>query len=584
MGWDPKQKRWRAMYKRVPLQIRASKLGGTNYADTVVAANQWLEKEKSKIDQELALENPRPNQIAYIAELQSIQSDIKTLSALVRNPAHSSLIPVLDVLKHKESGIKRVLQQEILPPLDDTLRNPRHISPERLEEEAIQDAKQELRNEVAVLHSHESRMIREIDGKEYIVTKVRLPKVTVNGIVYSEPQERMTDVEELIDKRLTKIVKAKDKALADKKREVGVVGSERELGKLDQMLDEHGVAVPESLLLDYHIDRFLDTQRRRCAERKISAGRLGKINSTIETYRKWSSIVRVDKIGTKDHIDGYYDFLSQRVVAGKIKGKYANNLFADFRMMIDWLFKEEVLKTYPVCLQRKGDDYRFHVVRQKPKGVDLQWVHKILATAEPRMRLCILLTLNCGFGASEIGQLTKEEYDPATGRITHKRCKTQKYANAPTVCYRLWDETKALLDQEIANNKKKYPKAKYLLVNNNGNPLWNEYVGDDGKTHKSDNITCAFKRLVIKLQASDPEFPSIAYYQFRKTSATLIFNEPEYMGLDWLWLGHAPKTTAGQHYTAPTPTILDKCLARLHDIIFDPVSLSEPIDVKTDKV
>jgi len=244
MGWDPKQKRWRAMYKRKPLQIRASKLGGTNYADTVVAANQWLEKEKSKIDQELALENPRPNQIAYIAELQSIQSDIKTLSALVRNPAHSSLIPVLDVLKHKESGIKRVLQQEILPPLDDTLRNPRHISPERLEEEAIQDAKQELRNEVAVLHSHESRMIREIDGKEYIVTKVRLPKVTVNGIVYSEPQERMTDVEELIDKRLTKIVKAKDKALADKKREVGVVGSERELGKLDQMLDEHGVAVP----------------------------------------------------------------------------------------------------------------------------------------------------------------------------------------------------------------------------------------------------------------------------------------------------------------------------------------------------
>jgi len=46
------------------------------------------------------------------------------------------------------------------------------------------------------------------------------------------------------------------------------------------------------------------------------------------------------------------------------------------------------------------------------------------------------------------------------------------------------------------------------------------------------------------------------------------------MGLDWLWLGHAPKTTAGQHYTSPTPTILDKCLARLHDIIFDSFYIS----------
>jgi integrase len=256
------------------------------------------------------------------------------------------------------------------------------------------------------------------------------------------------------------------------------------------------------------------------------------------------------------------------VISGTIKGKYANNLFADFKMLVDWLFTEEVLKVYPVCLQRKGNDYRFPVVRQKPKVVEREWIYKILNAADPRMALCILLTLNCGFGASDIGQLTKEEYDPATGRITHKRCKTQKYANAPTVCYKLWAETKALLDQEIAHNKRKYPKAKWLRVNGNGNPLWSEYVGDDGKTHKSDNITCAFKRLIAKLRKADPDIPSVAYYQFRKTSATLIFNESEFMGLDWLWLGHAPKTTAGQHYTAPTPTILDRCLVCLHDRIF----------------
>jgi integrase len=347
------------------------------------------------------------------------------------------------------------------------------------------------------------------------------------------------------------------------------------------MLDDQGITVTESLHLDYHIDRFIETQRRKCSETKISAGRLAKIISTIETYRKWSSIVRVDKIGTRDHIDAYRTFLSNRVITGEIKGKYANNLFSDFKMLIDWLFNNEVLKTYPVCLQRKSNDYKFPVVRQPPVVIPLKWVQKILNVTESRMKLCILLTLNCGFGASEIGQLTKDEYDPVAGRITHKRCKTQKYANVPTVCYKLWGETKALLDQEIASNRKKYPKTKWLLVNSNGSPLWSEYVGGDGTTHKSDNITSAFKRLIAKLRKSDPEFPKVAYYQFRKTSATLIFNEPEYMGLDWLWLGHAPNTTAGQHYTAPTPTILDKCLVCLHNRIF---SSAAPVEVETVKI
>ena len=40
------------------------------------------------------------------------------------------------------------------------------------------------------------------------------------------------------------------------------------------------------------------------------------------------------------------------------------------------------------------------------------------------------------------------------------------------------------------------------------------------------------------------------------------------MMLDWLWLGHAPKTTAGQHYVAPSNKILDRCIAWLHGQIF----------------
>jgi hypothetical protein len=123
------------------------------------------------------------------------------------------------------------------------------------------------------------------------------------------------------------------------------------------------------------------------------------------------------------------------------------------------------------------------------------------------------------------------------------------------------------LDQEIVN-RKNYPKhsqfEKLLLVNENGMRL----LSDSIDKARSDNITCSFKRLIVKLRKSDPDFPHISYYRFRKTVSTLIFNEPEYMGLAWLWLGHAPNTTAKEHYIAPSETVLDRCIDWLHGEIF----------------
>jgi integrase len=251
-------------------------------------------------------------------------------------------------------------------------------------------------------------------------------------------------------------------------------------------------------------------------------------------------------------------------------------------MLISWLFNEEVLQEYPTCLQRKSNKYSFLVPLQKPKTISLEWVQKLLNDANPRMKLFILLTLNCGFGASEIGQLSAEEYDPKTGRITHKRHKTENYGNVPTVCYKLWHETQALLDTEIANGKKHPKSAQFLLVNKNGEPLWSEYV-TEGKSRRSSNIASAFKRLMKKLREDDPSVPAITYYQFRKTSASLLRNEPKHTSLVGIFLGHSPKSMADRHYNALDDTILDECLAWLHDKYFglaDSTSASEKEDGK----
>jgi integrase len=246
-------------------------------------------------------------------------------------------------------------------------------------------------------------------------------------------------------------------------------------------------------------------------------------------------------------------------------------------MLVFWLVNEEVLKDTPRCLQLKGTKYTFPVVRQKPKTVALDAVHKILNAASPRLKLCILLTLNCGFGASEIGKLRKDEYDSVSGRIHHKRCKTEKSDRVPTVCYKLWDETKELLDQAIADMAK-YPKhsgtADYLLVNSNGMPLWSESI-DKGK---SDNITSAFKRLIIKLRKNDPDFPHITYYEFRRTSSTLVYNEPKYRIYNGLWLGHAPQTVAEQHYSVAAGTRLDACIDWLRSRFFCTVPALDVLD------
>ena len=172
---------------------------------------------------------------------------------------------------------------------------------------------------------------------------------------------------------------------------------------------------------------------------------LAKIVNTIKHYREWvenkTRINSIDKFGTKSHIDDYYGYLANKVIEKKIKPKYANDLFGTFKMMFFWFVDEEILKEkeYSNALQRKGNKYSFKVPFQTAEVIELEWVHRILEAAEPRLRLCILWTLNCGFEASEIGQLTKDRYDATTGRITHKRFKTQRFKKVPTVCYKRHD-------------------------------------------------------------------------------------------------------------------------------------------------
>ena len=574
MNWEAGRSRWRKKYKNIWLQVSAAELGGSTATETRLAANQWLKEKKAEIDKELVLKTPRLNELEYRLGLENIQSDIKALLTAMRvDPDTCSMLaPKVELLKQKETLIKRALQQDVLPPLDDTLRSPLRISPERIEREAVEEVEKQIKD----------RLYGHTRSPFDILLLSSVPLEDTHNVVNTVPKTPSVvssvscgnGVKSIYDKRIQTVAETvsglKDSVVARKKKEAGLIESEYERGVASQIVKEHGANVPETLKLVHHIDQYLEAQKRECVRGNIKPGRLKKIASAIGSYKTWSPIINgnVSRIGTKEHIEAYHAFIAQRL-PDEIKPRYVNDLFGEFKALINWLVIEEILKDYPRCLQLKSNRYRFAMVRQKPKTVPLDLVRRILeaATDNPRLRLFVLLTLNCGFGASEIGQLQKDEYDPAMDRIAHRRYKTEKSDSVPEVVYKLWTETKVLLDQEI-ENRKNYPQRsqsdKLLLVNENGMPLWSESI----EKSKSDNITTSFKRLIAKQRKTDPDFPSVAYYSFRKTISTLIFNKEEFARLDWLWLGHAPSTMAGQSYSAVDKDRLDRCIDWLHSEIF----------------
>lgn len=72
-----------------------------------------------------ALNIYRPHERAYLTELNSIRWEINfLLDFIAESPANRSLSPMVDVLREKETLIKKALRESDLPPLPDELRNP----------------------------------------------------------------------------------------------------------------------------------------------------------------------------------------------------------------------------------------------------------------------------------------------------------------------------------------------------------------------------------------------------------------------------------------------------------------------------
>jgi hypothetical protein len=87
--------------------------------------------------------------------------------------------------------------------------------------------------------------------------------------------------------------------------------------------------------------------------------------------------------------------------------------------------------------------------------------------------------------------------------------------------------------------------------------LWFEEVDDGGKLKKNDNVKSAFDRLKRKTKITK------SLKSLKKTSASLLRNNPRYASLEDLFLGHAPRRMSDKHYAANPETLFDEAITWL---------------------
>ncbi|MDM4018239.1 tyrosine-type recombinase/integrase [Roseiconus lacunae] len=290
---------------------------------------------------------------------------------------------------------------------------------------------------------------------------------------------------------------------------------------------------------------YLELHRKRVEAGELSAGRYQKIQTCVDFFVAWYG--KSTAVAT---IDGrtlarLHSHLLELVSKDACAPGYANDRLREVRSLIRWLWEQDAVEKLPKNIDSRG--LRIARKASTPQTFTVFEIEKLVRTSNGRVRLWILLGLNCGMTQRDISELQDSQVDWLVGRITRKRSKTQKHESVPTVTYKLWPETHQLLKELRSGGER-------VLVNRNGQPLLQEYVDDNGKYKKNDNIRNAYNRLLTKADLTK------SFKLLRKTSASLLDNHSTFRGLGELFLGHAPRTVAQRHYIQTTDTALDDAI------------------------
>ncbi len=225
---------------------------------------------------------------------------------------------------------------------------------------------------------------------------------------------------------------------------------------------------------------------------------------------------------------------------------YAKEVFLAARCWARWLVEEHVIDEPRNLNSRR---FAFGSANENIETFEAEEVRRIVSEATAKLRLALLLQLNCGATQADVSDLLDSEVDWLAGRIVRKRSKTRKRANTPTVNYLLWPATFALLQEHRSGQQR-------VLVTKTGKPfVYKRLI--EGNYRAVDSFGDLFRRLQKRLGLKKP------MKLLRKTSATLLKSHPVHAQFVDLFLGHAPATMADKHYAAPPQVLFDEAVTWL---------------------
>jgi integrase len=293
------------------------------------------------------------------------------------------------------------------------------------------------------------------------------------------------------------------------------------------------------LVTEYLETRYLMVLLRE--NKGVRRGGLSRGSYSSDYYRlqnflrhcKNCSKTQVSSIVTADFLRDYRNKLHKAVAGNRQSPEDAKHHLRTVKALLMWALNEEFVDYLPRNLLSK-DFAKLDIKPPDPQHFSLEQIRSLFAAANPRMRLYILLGLNCGYTQSDIASLTHAMVDLDNGYIRRDRQKTGVQSE-----HKLWPVTQDLLKQFATKQDTGGP----LLLNSHGRVLYEETRKDDGRVTKKDTIGGAFAKLRKSLTIP------FSFKHLRKTGANLIEKQyQEHPHLAKLFLSHETQGVQ-KHYT-----------------------------------
>jgi integrase len=302
------------------------------------------------------------------------------------------------------------------------------------------------------------------------------------------------------------------------------------------VVDDDGAA-PENTLAAL-ADRFIALERTKIKTGKAGLIRVNMNRICLQHFVNWAGPDAEPTTLTSRRWVEAYTWLCGRLEEGSWSISHCDRILSLARRFIKWLWSLEYIE-----LPRTLDDraYTFHQHAKAVVHFTPDEIRRLRAAATGQTRLHILLSLNCGMTGKDISDLKPEEVDWEQGVITRKRSKTRAKENVPVVRFELWPETLALLKEY------KSASAERVLLTQSGQP-WQVTEDRDGRLFHSDKVASNLKWYMRKAGIKKPP------KALRATAAQLLTNHATYKFYAQYFLGQAPDSVTGRHYTRPSDT------------------------------